>query len=189
MKLLMRRLLRPLWYLLAAILLVEAWLWDSLAPVVAWFVRVLPFRALKEAIASGIARLPSWLTLFVFAIPGLILLPFKLLGLWLIGTGHPVLGIATFFLAKTVGLAVTAFLFETCRPKLMELAWFRRFYDLVMRGRVWAHRMLAPFTRRIRAMKVLIARKVAALSSGNGAFGRMTRRLRARARRRSQRTL
>jgi hypothetical protein len=181
----LKRLLRPLWYLLAAIFLLEAWLWDTLAPAVAWLVRRLPFQALKDAIAAGIARLPPWLTLFIFAIPGLILLPFKLVGLWLIGTGHPLLGVAVFFLAKTVGLAVTAFLFETCRPKLMELAWFRRFYGLVMRARAWAHRMLEPFVRRIRAVKRLVAARVAALGSGNGSFGRMVRRLRTRARRRS----
>ncbi len=182
----LRRLTRPFWYLLAAIFLFEAWLWDTLAPAVGWLVRALPFKTLKEAIATGIARLPPWLTLFVFAIPGLVLLPFKLVGLWLIGTGHPLLGVAVFFLAKTVGLAVTAFLFETCRPKLMELAWFRRLYDVVMRGRAWAHRMLEPFMRRLRALKVVIARKVAALLPKGGAFGRMARRLRQRARSRSQ---
>jgi hypothetical protein len=183
MRPLVRRLLAPLWYLLAALFLMEAWLWDNLAPVVAWIVRRLPFQAFKDAVAAGIARLPPWLTLLVFAIPGLVLLPFKLAGVWLIGTGHVILGFAAFFLAKTVSLAVTAFLFEVCRPKLMEMSWFRRLYALVMRGRAWAHEMLAPFSRRIRAVKRLFLAKVEAWRGRGGAFGRMARRLRARAQR------
>jgi len=34
----MRRLLQPIWVLLAVIFLIEAWLWDHLEPIVAWFV-------------------------------------------------------------------------------------------------------------------------------------------------------
>ena len=34
----MRRLLRPLWILLALVFLFEAWLWERLKPVVGWFV-------------------------------------------------------------------------------------------------------------------------------------------------------
>jgi hypothetical protein len=98
---------------------------------------------------------------FVFAIPGLVLLPFKLAGLWLIATGHPLLGLLAFLLAKTVGLAITAFLYETCRPKLMELAWFRGLSAWLARLRDWALRQTAPALRRIRAIKRLIIHKVA----------------------------
>ena len=35
MTLMMRRLLQPLWVLLAVIFLIEAWLWDHLEPIVA----------------------------------------------------------------------------------------------------------------------------------------------------------
>ena len=38
----MRRLLRPLWLLLALVFLFEAWLWSHLAPVVAWVVELHP---------------------------------------------------------------------------------------------------------------------------------------------------
>ena len=34
----MRRLLRPLWVLLALVFLFEAWLWEHLRPIVAWIV-------------------------------------------------------------------------------------------------------------------------------------------------------
>ena len=157
----MRILLRPIWFLLALVFLVEAWLWDHLAPPVARLVALLPFKPLRDAIAAAIARLPAWLTVFVFAIPGLVLLPFKLAGLWLIATGHPLLGLLAFLLAKTVGLAITAFLYETCRPKLMELAWFRGLSAWLSRIRDWALLQTAPERRRIRAVKRLILRKVA----------------------------
>ena len=68
------------------------------------------------------ARLPPWLTLFVFVIPALVLFPFKLLGLWLLGTGHPLLGVATFFAAKTAGVGCAAFLFEIATAGL-EFGW------------------------------------------------------------------
>jgi len=38
----MRRLLRPLWVLLALIFLVEAWLWDRVEPVIARVVALIP---------------------------------------------------------------------------------------------------------------------------------------------------
>ena len=37
----MRRLFRPLWFLLALIFLIEAWIWDRLDPVVGWIVALV----------------------------------------------------------------------------------------------------------------------------------------------------
>ena len=48
------------------------------------------------------------------------------------------------------GLGVTAFVFEVTRPKLLQLAWFRTLYDLVMRALAWAHAMVEPVRRRLR---------------------------------------
>jgi hypothetical protein len=51
----MRRLLRPLWVLLALVFLFEAWLWD-LRPIVAWLRRqVAPIRR-RLASLSWLAR-------------------------------------------------------------------------------------------------------------------------------------
>ena len=41
----LRRLLQPLWVLLAIVFLIEAWLWDHLEPVVARVVSAIPLRA------------------------------------------------------------------------------------------------------------------------------------------------
>ena len=44
----MRRLLKPLWVLLAVIVLIEAWLWDHLEPIVERVVARIPLRAFKH---------------------------------------------------------------------------------------------------------------------------------------------
>ena len=139
-----QRLARPFWTFLALVFLLEAWIWERLKPVVATIVAAIPLEAFKKAVVAGIERLPPYATLLVFTIPGLILLPFKLLGLWLIGGGHVIAGGFVFLFAKTIGLAVTAFLFDTCRPKLMQIGWFVRFYGLMLRLRDWAHRQTEP---------------------------------------------
>src|SRR4051794_14206762 len=77
---LMRRLIRILLIPLALIFLFEAWLWNQLAPVVAWVVARVPLHALKARIAAFIERLPPAATLIVFIVPVLLLLPLKFLG-------------------------------------------------------------------------------------------------------------
>ena len=84
----MRRLLRPLWILLALVFLFEAWLWERLKPVVGWFVDKIPWDAFKARLAAGIERLPPLATLLVFLVPVVLLFPIKLIGLWLLGARH-----------------------------------------------------------------------------------------------------
>jgi hypothetical protein len=55
-------------------------------------------------------------------------------------------------LAKLVGLAITAFVFETTRPKLLQLRWFRWLYERVLLWLDWAHRLADPVTRRMKAL-------------------------------------
>ena len=44
----LRRLLQPIWVLLAVIFLIEAWLWDHLEPIVAWAVVKIPLQSFKQ---------------------------------------------------------------------------------------------------------------------------------------------
>ncbi|MCZ8313911.1 hypothetical protein [Phreatobacter sp.] len=145
------RLLRPLIVLAAIVILVETWLWERIGPLVGWIIERLPFAALKQAIHDGIERLPPYATLAVFAIPAALLFPFKLAALGLIASGHLVLGGLVLVLAKVVGVGVTAFLFETCKPKLMQIPLFVRLYATWNRWLVWAHGHIDPVKRRIRA--------------------------------------
>jgi hypothetical protein len=44
----LRRLLQPVWVLLAIVFLIEAWLWDHLEPVVARVVAAIPLAQFKR---------------------------------------------------------------------------------------------------------------------------------------------
>ena len=146
----MRRLVRVFWVIFALLFLLEAWLWAKLAPVVALLVSLLPLRAIKAKIAAAIEGLPPAATLIVFLVPVAILLPIKLVALWLFHGGHWFAGIGLLIFAKLAGLGVTAFIFELTRPKLLQIAWFARLYAIVMRGLDWAHAMVDPIKRRMR---------------------------------------
>lgn len=144
-----RRILRPVIIVAALVILVETWIWERIGPAVGWLVERLPFRALKQAIHDLIERLPPYASLAVFAIPAGLLFPFKLAALALIARGHLILGGGVFFLAKVVGVGVTAFLFDATKPKLMQIALFVRTYDLWLRWLAWAHGHIDPIKRRI----------------------------------------
>ena len=186
----MRRLTRPFLILLALVFLFEAWLWNRLVPIVAWVVRHIAWRKLKERIARAIERLPPALTLFVFLVPIVLLLPLKFLGLWLLAQGYWLGAVATLALAKVVSMGVTAFIFDVTRPKLLQLAWFRWLYahmlDWLARAhalvdpikaeiRTWTRRELAPLRRRVKRLLWLLRPKRA------GRFARHVARIRRRA--------
>lgn len=150
MRKLMRSILRPLWIALALLFLAEAWLWNQLQPIVAWCVRLIALPALRARLAAAVERLPPAATLPVFLIPILLLLPIKVLGLWLLAHGSWLGAMATLAAAKVVSMGVTAFIFEVTRPKLLQLGWFRRLYELVLRAAAWAHRQVDPIKQRVR---------------------------------------
>ena len=158
----MRRLLQPLWFLLALIFLIEAWLWDHLEPIVARIVALIPLRAIKAWIAGKIERLSPALTLVVFVVPAILLFPLKILGVWLLAHHYWIGAMATMVFAKLVGVGVTAFIFDVTRPKLLQMGWFRKLYEFVLMLRAKAHDLVAPITARI---TVALARLRAGSSS------------------------
>jgi hypothetical protein len=154
----MRRLRHALLMLLALVLLFEAWLWDHLAPIVGWIVALIPLARIKAGIAAAVAGLSPPATLFVFIAPVLLLLPLKFLGLWMLAHGHWLGAFSVLALAKVVSVGVTAFIFDITRPKLLQMAWFHRFYDWVMRGIAWAHALAEPMKIRIKLVMRRIKR-------------------------------
>jgi len=146
----MRRLLHPLWFLLALIFLVEAWLWDHLEPIVARIVALIPLRAIKAWIARRVERLSPALTLIVFVIPAILLFPLKILGVWLLAHHYWFSAMAVVVFAKLLGVGVAAFIFDVTRPKLLQMGWFRKLYEFVLMLREKAHRLVAPMTARIK---------------------------------------
>ena len=121
--------------LLALVVLFEEWGWEPLRRAFAWVAR-LPLLAW---LGRRIEALPPYAALGVFALPTLLLLPVKLAALWLIGSGHPALGLAVIVWAKLAGTALLAHLFGLTRPALMQLGWFARLYT---RWSAWKERVL-----------------------------------------------
>lgn len=148
----LRRLLQPVWVLLAIIFLIEAWLWDHLEPIVARVVALIPLARMKEWLAERVDALSPAMTLIVFVVPILPLFPLKLIGLWLLTHEYWLTGVSTFLFAKMLGVGVTAFLFDVTRDKLLEMHWFERLYELVLRLRAKATELVEPVKRRIREL-------------------------------------
>jgi hypothetical protein len=147
----MRRLLKPLWILLALVFLFEAWLWEHLRPLVAGIVDRIAWEQLKARIAAAIERLPPYPTLLVFLVPVILLFPLKLLGLWMLARGSWLGAMAVLAAAKVVSLGVTAFIFEVTRPKLLQLTWFRWFYEHMLVWLAKAHALIDPIKAQMRA--------------------------------------
>jgi hypothetical protein len=144
-----RRLLQPIWVLLAIIFLIEAWLWDHLEPVVAWVVSALPLRAFKQWLAERVDTLSPAMTLIVFIVPIIPLFPLKLVGFWLLTHEYWTSAILTIVFAKFLGVGVTAFIFDVTRPKLLEMAWFEKLYEFVIALRARAMALVDPIKQRI----------------------------------------
>jgi hypothetical protein len=145
-----RRLLQPLWILLAVIFLIEAWLWDHLEPIVARVVALIPLRAFKQWLADRVDTLSPAMTLIVFIVPVVPLFPLKLVGLWLLTHEYWMSAIFTIIFAKFLGVGVTAFIFDVTRPKLLEMEWFEKLYEFVIALRAKANALVDPIKLRIK---------------------------------------
>ena len=145
----MRRLLQPVWILLAVIFLIEAWLWDHLEPIVAWVVALIPLRAFKQWLADRVDTLSPAMTLIVFIVPVIPLFPLKMVGLWLLTHEYWISAILTIIFAKFLGVGVAAFIFDVTRPKLLEMEWFEKLYEFVIALRAKAQALVDPIKARI----------------------------------------
>jgi hypothetical protein len=116
------RLLAPLVFLVALLLLFEDWCWDVGGRLAAWIGAWPPLRALEQRVRA----LPPYVALVLFVLPGLLLLPVKVLALLAIAHGHAVSGITTLVVAKIGGAAVVARMYMLTLPALLSLAWFAR---------------------------------------------------------------
>ena len=148
----MRRLLQPVWVVLAIIFLIEAWLWDHLEPIVAKVVAAIPLRTFKQWLAERVDTLSPAMTLIVFIVPVLPLFPLKLVGIWLLTHEHWMSAVFTILFAKFLGVGVTAFIFDVTRSKLLEMAWFEKLYEFILALRAKAAEIVQPIKQRIRDM-------------------------------------
>lgn len=110
------------------------------------------FRAAEEWVRG----VPPMGALALFGLPAVALAPVKLLALYWLAGGHPVLGIGTILTAKVTGTAIVARLFQLTERQLLTIGWFRWVYERVMSLRaaaygLWANSAAGRWWRRERA--------------------------------------
>ncbi|HSV47240.1 MAG TPA: hypothetical protein VLJ58_15735 [Ramlibacter sp.] len=121
--------------LLALLILFEEWGWEPLQRGLAWIGR----RPGLRWIEGRIRVLPPYGALAILLLPSLLLIPVKLLALWLLGQGQVMLGTSVIVAAKIVGTALVARLFTLTQATLMQLPWFARLYA---RWHAWKQALL-----------------------------------------------
>ena len=120
---------------LALLILFEEWGWDPLQRALARIGQLPGFRWMERRIQA----LGPYVALTLLLLPSVLLLPIKLLALWLIGLGHVLLGTLVIIAAKLGGTALVARLFTLTQPALMQMPWFARRYT---RWKDWKLRLL-----------------------------------------------
>jgi hypothetical protein len=121
---------------IALLLIFEEWGWEPLAALLARLAR-LPLWARIE---RWIASLQRWGALIVMGTPALALFPIKLLALYFLGNGQAAMGTTVLVVAKLVGTALLARLFQITQPALMQFAWFAKWYP---RWKAWKDGLMA----------------------------------------------
>ncbi len=141
----------PLLAMAGVALLVEEALW-RLSAVYALLGLLPVFRAIE----AWVRGLPPYGALALFGVPSVALAPVKVLALYWLAGGHPVLGIGTIATAKVAGTALVARLFQLTQPQLLTIGWFRWGYEKVMALRaaaygLWIESAVGRWWRRERA--------------------------------------
>jgi hypothetical protein len=168
-----RMLFAPLLHATALLLLLEEWLWDlggrSMARLAAW--------PPLNAVEARVQALPPYGALIVFALPGILLLPVKILGVIAIARGHAAWGVGVIVLAKLGGATVVARLYALTEARLLTLPWFERWHGRVtdLQQRLTASLIETGAWRRLRAIADSLRGRCRAQPAGADAsqeFGR-----------------
>ena len=136
---------------------------------------------LMAAVERVVARLDARLVFLLFLVPMALLFPLKLLALWLIATGQPLLGIGVVVGSKMLGTAISARLYVIAEPRLMEIrafvwlhgrvtGWLRAAHAFLDASPGWqaARRALGALKDSLRAM---VAPMLGVLRSRGGRMG------------------
>lgn len=123
----------------AAVILFEEWLWEPLRR----FSKVCGRLRFIRWLSLKVSRLSPRIAVATFLMPMIVLFPFKVGGLWLIGRGHALLGVVVFLLAKVLGTALFAWLFDLTHHALLQISWFaflhHRIQAISTRAHNWIH--------------------------------------------------
>jgi hypothetical protein len=168
----------PLLALAVVVVLTDDAFRAFVVPTVRALARLAPFRRIEAAIAS----MPPTGILLLFLIPLAIIEPFKIYALYLFSLGHFAGGVATFILAKVVGLGLAERLFAIGRDKLLSIRWFAWCHAKTLIIRDTVHAWLAKskiwqetlrIVRLVRRMVTRTRMGLARLLFGNGRNGRL----------------
>ncbi len=114
--------------LVALIIIFEEWGWRPLAAALAQLARLKPIAWIE----ARIQRLPPYGALLAFGAPSILILPLKLLAVFLIASGRELEATLLFIGAKVVGTAIVARLFQLTENQLLQIPWFARAYGVFM---------------------------------------------------------
>ena len=162
--------------LVALIIVFEEWGWRPLAAALAQLARLKPVAWLE----AQIQRLPPYGALLVFGAPSVLILPLKLVAVFLIASGREFEATLLFIGAKIAGTAIVARLFQLTEDQLLQIPWFARAYAVFMPWKnaltAWVHeswpwrygrvvkervrRLVQPLARTIRAEAALMFARV-----------------------------
>ena len=144
--------------LAALIVLFEEWGWRPLSQALARLVRFAPIAAIERTIAG----LPPYGALVAFALPTSLLLPLKLVAVWLLANEYFMTATLLFLGAKIVSTALIARVFILTKPALMQIAWFARAYNwfLPWKEALFAEIRASAVWRFGRSVKILAKRRL-----------------------------
>ncbi|HEV3045259.1 MAG TPA: hypothetical protein VGY52_15460 [Roseiarcus sp.] len=131
--------------LLAALFLLEAWVWDAFVAVGRRLVALIPWAAFKARVAAWLERTPIFIVLAIYIIPLLIIEPLKTVSVYVMATGHFAFGVVAFIVLQFLTVGVVGVIFDLTRARLLTVPWFAWVYEKVMIFHHFADRLLAPY--------------------------------------------
>ena len=130
----MKRILRPISYVLAAIYFCADLIFVGLAlPISRWIGRHFEMRKLRALIHS----LPPYPCLALFSVPVVLLEPVKFLAAYMAATGKLVTAATTFVVGELLKLVLIERLFDLTRAQLMRIPAFAWIYGHYAQARAW----------------------------------------------------
>jgi hypothetical protein len=130
----MKRILRPISYILAAIYFCADLIFARVArPISTWIARQVPLRPVRDWICS----LSPYPSLALFSVPVILLEPVKFVAAYLAATGNLIYAGATFVVGEILKLVMIERLFDLTRKKLLKIPAFAFGYGHYMRARTW----------------------------------------------------
>jgi hypothetical protein len=150
-----KRLLKPISYLFAAIYLCVDFIFAGIAlPISRWLASHFEMRGLRDWIRS----LPPYACLALLAIPVIILEPVKFLAAYLAATGNVTAAVVTFCVGELLKLVLIERLFNLTRDKLMSIPAFAWVYAQYLLARNWITQL--PAWRSMRSLGLLLIRRL-----------------------------